>query len=224
MDWSGAIPMKIKMATDGVYDEGPEYWFEDEDPWLCESDLVDDRWSFSIQLYNNGRKDMDGLIFLLAYKGGEFSHLTVGGWMVSPGNCYDNSSWPFGPAGNRPGDGESALYNSALGVVFVRVDVPLPSKKETEIEINVDGIKGGLFVHYDIYGFTIAGEPVADATETEIRGGGSNTAGESGLDCLQNVTVEYTVPASHDVTWDVPCYPSAAEDETWSRVKALFER
>ena len=103
LDWSGAIPMKIKAATDGVFDEGPDYWYEDPDPWFSESDVVQDVPAFVISIYNNRHHDLDDLVFLMAYKDGTFSHIHVGDWVATPGELYDNSEEPFGPAGNRPG-------------------------------------------------------------------------------------------------------------------------
>lgn len=216
LDWSGPIKAKLKAATDGVFDEGPDYCYEDEDEWFNESDVVMDRPNFTISVYNNSHDDIDDLVFLLAYKNGTFSGISVGGWVSSPASFYDNEGDPFGPAGNRPGNGETALYNGAQGVVFVRVGTSVAARDTAEVPVVVMQGQGILLVHFDVYGLRVSKGGPGGGFEVPGRNNpGSSTA-------LTNAKVVYMCASSHDLTWDTVCFPSATLEDTWSRVKRLF--
>ncbi|GEM_PF-5362783 len=223
MDWSGAIPVKLKAATDGVFDEGPDYWYDCEDEWFCESDVIIDRYDFPIAIYNNGQHPLDDLVFLLAYKDGDFSSIDVGNWVVTREDFYDNNGEPFGPAGNRPGDGESALYNGAEGVVFVRIGTGVARKDTVEIPIEVHPLRmiGGLTIHFDFYGVTFRHDAVSTVALDRERK--DSAPGDASKMCRSEF-VACTNAASHDITWDSPCYPSATIEETWGRVKTFLDR
>ncbi len=220
MDWSGAIPVKLKAATDGVFDEGPDYWYDCEDEWFCESDVVTDVFAFPIAIYNNRQQAVDDLIFLLAYKDGTFASIDVGNSVVTPADFYDNVGSPFGPAGNRPGDGEAALYNGAEGVVFVRIGMGVAGKDTVEIPININRGRGVFTIHFDFYAVTFENDRgITPATDCVWKG--STPADEP--TSLEHAFVACTNAASHDVTWDTPCFPSATVEKTWGQVKTFLE-
>jgi hypothetical protein len=160
LDWSGPIPMELKAATDGVFEGGPDYCRDATNEWLSESDVVYQRGTFTISIYNNRDHDMDDLIFLVAYDSGSFSSLTIGSWVASPVGFYDNDRSPFGPGGGRPGDGEAALYNGATGVAFVRVGQGVLAKEITEVQVSIAGADVGTRIHFDFYGL-VGSEVVA---------------------------------------------------------------
>jgi hypothetical protein len=201
LDWSGPIPAKLKAATDGIFDEGPDYWSEDPDEWFNESDVVVDRWNFTVSIFNNRKQDLDDLIFLVAYKEGDFSTLRIGDRVVTPDDFHSIPQPPFRPGGNRPGDGESALYGGAWGVVFVRVGAGVGGKKTVDVPVEITESRAGLTFHLDFYGLTVSG-----------RGGDLQT------------TVECMNAASHDITWNSPAPPSAIQEETWGQIKVRFAR
>ena len=66
LDWSGSTPTKLKMATDGVFDEGPDYWYQDDDEWFNESDVITDCWDFTVSVYNNSQQPVDDVMMLIA--------------------------------------------------------------------------------------------------------------------------------------------------------------
>lgn len=215
LDWTGPIEMGLKQATDGVFDEGPDYWYENEDEWFNESDVIIDRPNFTISVYNNRKEAVEELVFLLAYKDGTFSGISVGGWVTTPTDFYDNQGYPFGPAGNRPGNGEAALFNGAEGVVFVSVGMRVPAKDTVEVPIVVMQAEGVLLVHFDVYGLR-AGRNVP-------QGPIPSSAWDRGLTTLADARVVSSCANSHDVTWDTVCFPSATLRKTWSNLKTLFE-
>jgi hypothetical protein len=151
-DWSGPITMNLKMATDGVFDEGPAYCYADPDPWFNESDVVADLRNFTVSIYNNAHAPVDDVIFLMAYKEGSFSSVTVGEQRANMADFYASGDIPFGPGGNRPGNGESALYNSAEGVVFMRVRMGVAARDTVNVPIQILPRRGPIVVHLDVYG------------------------------------------------------------------------
>ncbi len=220
MDWSGSIPVKLKAATDGVFDEGPDYWYDCEDEWFCESDVVTDVYDFTISVFNNRQQAVDDLVFLLAYKDGTFSSIDVGSWAVTPADFYDNAGEPFGPAGNRPGDGETALYNGAAGVVFVRIGTAVAGKDTVEVPVHIHRGRGVFTIHFDFYAVTF------DNARGTAASWDCTSKGTSAPSTLPDISLAYvacTNAGSHDVTWDTPCYPSATVEETWSRIK-MYQR
>ncbi|MCK4547253.1 MAG: hypothetical protein KAW17_07405 [Candidatus Eisenbacteria sp.] len=150
--WPGAMAMTLRAATDGVFEGGPHYHLADADEWLSESDVIDDRWDFTVSIRNAGIYPLDDVLLLLAHRGGTFSALTVGDWTASPQSFYPIDGLPFGAGGNRPGDGEAGVYANAQGVLFMRLRHAIPAGDTLEVPVRIQQGRADFALHIDVYG------------------------------------------------------------------------
>ena len=169
LDWSGSIQMALKGATDGVFDGGPDYYTLDPaDPWLWESDIVHRFGTFTIQIYNNRNQPLTDLMVLAAFDVGTFGSLTIGGYAAAPADFYTPVCPPFNSGGGRPGDGEAALYNSAIGVAFYRLGLAVGPRDTVEVPVIVSGAEDGVRVHFDFYGLNGSTVVVSAAASQDV--------------------------------------------------------
>gem|GEM_PF-4447760 len=185
LSWPVALPMTLLAASDRVFDGGRDYVYGDDDPWLNESDVVEHSRGFTISIRNTNIYLVDSVLFLIAHKGGTFSAMTVDGYALGPDDFKPFKGTPFGPTGNRPGAGESALYNTADGIVFLRIPRAVLPQSTAEIPVEVLPKGVDFVMHFDVYGLrrsrvfcscpstsdvTCRPVPSATATPTEVRG------------------------------------------------------
>jgi len=152
LTWPAAIPMTLLAASDHEFYGGPDYVYRDPDAWLSESDVVEHSCSFPLSIRNTSIYPVDDVLLLIAHKGGTFSAMTIGGCAVNPGDFAPFGGAPFGPTGNRPGDGESDLYNAARGIVFLRINKGIPPESTLEVPVDILPEATDFVMHFDFYG------------------------------------------------------------------------
>jgi len=185
----------LRFVDTGVDDF--DYESASPDPWLNDSlvAIVSDpsaTSNFDFGVWNQSHlKTFDGLILLIAYRGSgaDFSFtLDIGSGASSPFAESDFQSLAdysvFGGGGNRPGDGEGALYKSAEGVIFIDLGagsglgqdtdnkwgVP-PDNDTLDIDLAITPsipLPGDFALHFDAYGYHATGlqTPYAIITDT----------------------------------------------------------
>lgn len=152
LSWPAALPMILTIASDAVYGGGPDYHGESPDPWLSNSDVVEDGWDFTLSVRNSGLYPVDDVILLVAWRGETFTALAVDGITVPREEFYQVDGAPFGPTGNRPGSGEAELYATAERITFLRIGKGLEPMGTLQVPVSVAGGRVGCEMHFDTYG------------------------------------------------------------------------
>lgn len=178
--WDNTNITNIKENTPRITDTSGELMYLDEGegwdpPWIDEGYVYPSFGPFDFRIWNKAHDDIDGMVLLIAYRGSAtFSFdLTYGANTIpinsseqfkplTGGSAHEPYVDVFDGSLNRPGDGQTALYTSSTGVVFVDLGSgeehsALLAGETLDMGFDFTELSGAsedFLLHFNVYGYS----------------------------------------------------------------------